>query len=407
MRLKTLVALAFVFLSLSLPAAAAFPPVPAGPEFRVNTSTGISQDSPSITAFPDGGFVVVWSGSGARARFLNSAGRPVGREFRLAGVGGGVDQVVADRDGSFLVAWTGVLPDTPGSIIFVRRFNRDGTPRGKRIRASLPSTSYRYSAVAAVGPDGRFAVAWVSEVPVPEFQDGRYTNAVGRIFSAQGTPLTPEIILHAGEPPTRAGDDTIYAFPSSLALKPSGALAALVQETGGCLQSFLAEVPPPGGASRLQSLGSGSCGFRVSDGLEASLAMGKDGSLVATWSDYDVQAQRFAPDGTRRGQGFFLSSEPVSNQFEPAAALQAGGQFVVAWTEEDRDGDGRGIFGRAFAANGTARTPVFRINTTTAGNQYDPAIAAPRQGPAVVVWTQSLVANGRTDIFARVLSPNR
>ena len=407
MRLKTLVAVAFVVLSASRPGAAALPPVPTGSEFRVNTSTGVSQDSPSIAAFSDGGFVVVWSGSGARARFLDAAGKPVGGEIRLVGVGGGVDQVMADRDGSFLVAWTGALPERSESIVFVRRFNRDGTPRGKRIRASLPSTSNRYNAVATVGPDGRFAVAWVSDVPVPEFEGGRYTNAVGRIFSARGTPLTPEIVLHAGEPPTRAGDDTIFAFPSSLALKPSGHLAALVQETGNCFQSYLVEVPLGGPPSGLQDLGSPLCGFQVRDGLEASLAVGKDGSLVATWSDFDVQAQRFAPDGTPRGQTFELSRDQVSNQYEPAAALQAGGQFVAAWTEEDRDGDGRGIFGRAFAANGTARTQVFRINTTTAGDQYDPAIAAPREGPAVVVWTRSLVANGRTDIFARVLSPNR
>ncbi|MEP7012286.1 MAG: hypothetical protein ABJC13_18340 [Acidobacteriota bacterium] len=407
MRSKTLVALALVVLASSIPAAAAFPPVPMGPEFRVNTNTVASSYSPSIAAFPDGGFVVVWSNSGATtARFLDSEGRPVSGEIRLAGAIG-VDQVVADRDGSFLVVWTGGIPDTPQSIVFARRFNRDGTPRGKRIRASVPSTSNRYSAVATIGSDGRFAVAWVSEVPVPAFDDVRYTNAVGRIFTAQGRPLTPEITLRAGEEPTSAGDDTIYAFPSSLALKPDGTLAALVQEAGYCFQSYLLQMPPGGAPSELKSLGSIFCGIPSRSGLEASLAMGKDGSLVATWSDEDVEAQRFAPDGKPRGQWFRLSSEQVSYQFEPAAALQAGGPFVIAWTEEDRDGDGRGIFGRAFAANGTPRTQDFRINTTTAGDEYDPAIAAPRQGPAVVVWTRSLVRNGRSDIFARVLLPDR
>ncbi len=399
MRLKTRIALAFVVLSSSIPATAAFPPVPKGPEFRINTNTVFSNDSPSIAAFPDGGFVVVWSGG--RARFLDSEGRPVSGEIRLVGVDG-VDQVVADRDGSFLVVWTGALRDAPESIIFVRRFNRDGTPRGKRIRASAPSTSDRRHAVAAIGPDGRFAVAWKSDVPIPGDEVG-YTNAVGRIFSAQGTPLTPEITLRAGEPATSAGDDTIYVLPSGLALRPSGTLAALVHETGECFRSHFVEVPP-GGEPSSQFLGSAFCG---GSGPGASLAMGKDGSLVATWSDYDVEGQRFAPDGRPRGPYFRLSREQESYQYDPAVALQAGGHFVVAWTGEDRDGDGLGIFGRAFSVRGTARTEDFQINTTTAGDQYDPAIAAPRQGPAVVVWTRSLVPNGRTDIFARVLSPNR
>jgi len=399
MRLKTRIALAFVVLSSSLPTTAAFPPVPKGPEFRINTNTVFSNDSPSIAAFPDGGFVVVWSGG--RARFLDSEGRPVSGEVRLAGVDG-VDQIAADRDGSFLVVWTGGLPNTPESMIFVRRFNRDGTPRGKRIRASVPSTSDRHDAVVAIGPDGRLAVAWKSDVPIPGDEVG-YANAVGRIFTAQGTPLTPEITLRAGEPATSAGDDTIYVFPSSLALKPSGTLAAVVQETGECFRRHFVEVPP-GGEPSPRFLGSPFCG---GGGPGSSLAMGKDGSLVATWSDSDVQAQRFAPDGRPRGPYFRLSREQVSYQDDPVAALQAGGHFVVAWTEEDRDGDGRGIFGRAFSVRGTARTEDFQINTTTAGDQYDPAIAAPRKGPAVVVWTQSLVENGRTDIFARVLSPNR
>ena len=408
MHRKTLVALAFAVLLSSIPAVAAPPPVPRGPEFRINTNTRVTNNSPSIAAFPEGGFVVVWAGAGVNARFLDAEGRPKGGVIRLGGVTD-VDQVVADRDGSFLVVWTWILPPDPTTIIFARRFNHDGTPRGNRIRVSLPSTFNRRDAVATIGPDGRFAVAWKAEIPIPAFEDASYTNAVGRIFTAQGTPLTPEITLRAGSEPSPAGDDTIDALPSSLALKPDGTLVALVQENWDCFQSYLVEVPPGGEPAAPQSLGSVLCGPFILDGnlVAASLAMGKDGSLVATWSDYDLEAQRFAPDGKPRGDWFRLANEQVSYQYEPQAALQAGGTFVIAWTEEDRDGDGYGIFGRAFAAIGTPRTQDFQINTTTEGNQYHPAIAAGRQGPAVVVWVSEPIPYGRSDIFARVLSPER
>ncbi len=383
---------------LAGPAGAAPPPVPRGAEIRVNTDTQVSHFNPSVAVFPDSRFVVVWSAtSGARARFFDSQGRPTSGERRLA-VSGIVDQVVADRDGSFLVVWSGGTGPALG--VYVRRFNRDGMPRGKAIRANAPSTSSRFDAVAAIGPDGRFAVAWKAQVDVSE--ESGYTNAVARIFTAKGTPVTPEILLLEGDAAGAAGDDAIDAYPTSLALTPDGTLAALVQsfESSGCLNSYLIRVPSAGGSLSSQALGSILC---APDYFGSSLAMGLDGSLVATWSDFSIRAQRFSPDGTPRGQYFGVSTGQ-DGQTDAAVALQAGGSFVVAWAEPfGRDGDGSGIFGRAFAPNGAPRTQDFRINVTTAGNQHDPAIAAARQGPVLVVWTQ-LTPDGRSDVFARVLS---
>jgi hypothetical protein len=399
MKIKALAALPLTFL-LTAPAGAAPPPVPRGAEIRVNTDTLSAHFNPSVAVFPDNRFVVVWtSTSGARARFFDSQGRPTSGERRLP-VNGFVNQVVADSDGSFLVVSTANLANDPSSDVYVRRFNRDGTPRGRAIRANAPSTSDRENAVAAIGPEGRFAVAWRARVDVSE--DNGYTNAVARIFTAKGTPLTPEITLLAGDAASQAGDDAIDAYPTSLALTPDGTLAALVQdEMSGCLHSYLARVPP-GGETVLRGLGSPLC---ATDYLGSALAMGRDGSLVATWIEYLVKAQRFSPDGTPRGENFEVSNDQVNTQTDATVALQAGGSFVVVWTDRDgRDGSGSGIYGRAFAPNGTARTQDFRINVTTAGDQIEPALAAARQGPVLVVWTQRSVADGRSDIFARVLS---
>jgi hypothetical protein len=81
------------------------------------------------------------------------------------------------------------------------------------------------------------------------------------------------------------------------------------------------------------------------------------------------------------------------------AALPDGG-FVVVWAEADRDGDGQGVYGRAFAADGTPASRDLRINVTIAGDQASPDIAANLRGPVVVVWRQ-----GATDIYARLLTP--
>ncbi len=81
----------------------------------------------------------------------------------------------------------------------------------------------------------------------------------------------------------------------------------------------------------------------------------------------------------------------------PVVAWLPTGNFAAAWTDESgRDGAGSGIFGRLLAADGTPLGRDFLINTTAAGNQHSPAIAA-GPGGAVAVW----VSEPATTIYAR------
>lgn len=391
--------LCFTLCLAALPASAA-PPLPQGPEIRVNHRSRTFSE-PSVAVFPDGGFVVAWeAGGGNRVRFFDRQGKPAGPERGLQ-IRGRVQQVIAERNGNFLALSKGSVATSV--TLFLRRFHRDGTPAGGLLR--VPTAAHTEGdPIAAVGPDGRLAVAWGQDVYGDPNEVSLYTNAAAQIFTPEGTPLTP-IILVAGEPATQAGDDTVRAFPTALAFKLDGTLAAVVQDNdGGCFQTLLVVVPPEGGPIRRSSLGSPFCGPPGTP--EASLTVGRDGGLIATWSEQDIQAQRLAPDETPREPWFRVAKHWVEIQSEPMSALQAGGSFVIVWTEEMRDGDGTGIFGRAFAANGAPRTGDFQINVTTEGDQSNPAIAAARQGPVVVVWTQPTGLGG-DDIFARILSETR
>src|SRR5262245_12928127 len=55
-------------------------------------------------------------------------------------------------------------------------------------------------------------------------------------------------------------------------------------------------------------------------------------------------------------------------------AADSSGNYVVVW-QGNGPGDSDGVFGRLFWADGTPRTPEFRANTTTAGNQVNPVVA--------------------------------
>lgn len=404
--IKTLLALQVALLVfLSIPAGAA--PLPRGAEIKVNTNTIAWHYNPSVAVFPDGGFVVVftagprWDQSGRRvihARLFDSQGKPTSGQFRLIDKVAGsqfVDQVVADRDGSFLVVWTETAPDGPRRL-FVRRFNRDGTPRGERIQVHKPSRSDRSNGVLAIGPDGRFVVAWESDVRLSD--EAGYTDAAARIFTAQGKPVAREFIVLNGY--YGIGDDTIHVYPRAAALGPDGTLSFLVQSYEfSHLQTDLVRYPA-GSSSRIIPMHTpSSCCLTSYDG--ASLVMNRDGSLMAVWSEDQITARRLTPSG-EEARPFVVSEKSTDTQVDPVLARHADGSFVAVWSENRRDGAGNGVFGRAFAADGTPLSRDFRVNTTTAGHQQSPAISASSRGPVVVVWEQ-IAANGRADIYARLL----
>ena len=375
-------------------------PLPSGTEIHVNVSAHGLHFDPTTAVFPDGGFVVVWTNgpaSGGRtvlhARLFAADGSPASGEFRLTEPAAGsqhADQVVADRDGSFLVAWSEERGPGGPTDVFVRRFGRDGTP-GRQILANEDRSFSRFRGRLAVGTEGRFAVAWTAV----QFRNFAYENAMVRVFHADGTPAGDEILVAHGDP--GIGDDTLNETPSGVALEPDGSLSVLYEDRTfpPSNRVYLVHYSIRGGVSARVLLTPDSSQF-IDFG--SSLAMTPDGSLVAAWSgDFEAMAARFTRRGVRQGGAFSLDKRFVGNQNAPAVAALPDGGFVAVWVEADRDGSGPGVFGRVFAADGTPLSRDLRMNVTTAGSQDSPAIAANRHGPVVVVWQQD-----GTNLFARL-----
>ncbi|HEV7515574.1 MAG TPA: hypothetical protein VGR07_04670, partial [Thermoanaerobaculia bacterium] len=225
-------------------------PLPAGTEIHVNVSPRGRHFDPKVTVFPDGGFVVVWAngpvGGGhevIHARLFAPDGSPTSGEFRLGdpAIGSQVpDQVVADRDGSFLLAWTEERAPLGVTDVFVRRFRRNGTAAGPRIQVHARSPYRRFGGHLAIGSDGRFAVAWTAV----DFQRGAlFENAMARLFTAKGALLSSPLLVLPGDPGSE-DEDVVDAFPTGVALEADGTLAVLVQDsdqmlgTGTYLQRY-------------------------------------------------------------------------------------------------------------------------------------------------------------------------
>jgi len=95
-----------------------------------------------------------------------------------------------------------------------------------------------------------------------------------------------------------------------------------------------------------------------------------------------------------------VSSDTSHSKGSPVVALRADGDFVVAWTGYNQDGDSGGIFARRFDASGSPLGGDFQVNTTTTSLQFEPAIASDSAGNFVVAWS-SVAPDEHTDVFAR------
>lgn len=100
---------------------------------------------------------------------------------------------------------------------------------------------------------------------------------------------------------------------------------------------------------------------------------------TATAPALPAQLQYFGPE-------LRVNSTTAGSQFGPAVAIGPSGESVVAWQSGDQDGSGFGVFAQRYDSGGAAVGGEFRLSTTTAGHQVTPALAIDPAGVVFAVW---------------------
>ena len=126
----------------------------------------------------------------------------------------------------------------------------------------------------------------------------------------------------------------------------------------------------------------------------AAVAIDADGDFVVAWesdpqdgSYGGVYAQRFNAVGVRQGAEFRANTYTTLRQGGPSVAMDASGDFVIAWNSDYQDGSSYGVYARRYDASGIPQGSEFRVNTYTTGRQSGPQVAADADGDFVVAWT--------------------
>jgi len=165
--------------------------VPLGNEFRVNTVTAGNQYYPGVASDAVGNFVVIWGSAdgddtGVFAQRFASSGAPLGGEFRVNTYTTGVQgrsllrpSVALDAAGNFVIVWGSDPQDGFFAGAFGQRFDSAGAPVGPEFRINTYTTNDQRSPSVAADGAGNFVVVWSSYS-----QDGSVEGVFGQRFGS-------------------------------------------------------------------------------------------------------------------------------------------------------------------------------------------------------------------------------
>jgi hypothetical protein len=372
---------------------------PLGESFGVSDSPiPYTTWSPAVSSDSNGKFVVVWSdtrsGNNIYARRFDREGNPLGIGIQVNDDDGSKlhisPQVSAGFSGDFAIVWEDFR--NTDADIYAQRFDSSGTKLGGNVLINLDSLNEdQYTPSVAVGPQGRFMVAWV---------DLRWGDEA--LFSRS---LSFEF-------PTK---DTLVIGITAETTSVVQETPPIVVDTLGRFTLAWVEYAPPNPAiyaQRFDSLGQGlgvtitvSNLQSISERHSLSLGASPGGSFVAAWMDkqtgnYDIFAQRINSFGFPQGENLIVNDDQMgANQSLPRIATRSDGSFMVAW--EDLRRGTRDIFIKRLDQDAQALGDDFMVNDST-GRIYHgkPDVACDSPGNSVVVWEDA--RGGSVDIFAQM-----
>ena len=272
----------------------------------------------------------------------------------------------------------------PKLIVYAQRYDATGVAAGSEFLVNTETGNFQEDPVVAALTGGGFVVAWESSG-----QDGDRNGIYGQRFNADGTTAGDEFRVNTHTPNSQTE-------PSVIALSNGGFVVTWTsrdQETannardGVYGQRYNADGTPAGDEFLVNTTVESSQGDSAGAGLS-------NGGFVLFWNSFGqdapggdgVYGQRYNADGTRAGNEFQVNTETANSQSSPSVTVLSNGGFVVVWTSFNQDGDGGGIYGQRFNADGTTNGDEFQVNQTTDNGQLNPSVTALSDGGFVVTW---------------------
>jgi len=328
-----------------------------------------------------------------------------------------------EEDGEFVVSWES-LNLVGGPDVFGRRFSPLTTPDGPAFPVNADTAPVREGGAIARDAEGRFVIVWVEDdveirgqrwlpdgTPVgDDFQVNTSTpsnlknprvasdpsgnfvvtwsttaHAVARRFDSQGAPLDDE--FEVAEYTTGSQYATGVSMSATNFIVTwtgtgqdgAGPFARLFDASGAAIT----------GDFRINSTALSGASFNP------DVAMNAAGNFVVAWHDYTsqydhlVRARRFESDGESLGDDFLVRGDSTLNAERPRVASDSAGNFLVTWQERPTGINDDNVFGRFYDLAGVAASDPFEVNETTNGLERFAQVALADDGAFVVAFSHT------------------
>ncbi len=383
----------------------------SGQEFLINTPAAFNANwrTCDVAGLVDGGFVVVWSSAGDDEGdiFLQRYASSCEAEGSAVQVSTylGAPQVAPSvtkfPDGGYLVTWGSWGQD--GSIFgaYGQRYFFNGTRYGNEFRINTYTAGDQGAAVIAAFGDGKYTAAWSSNHNQDNGNDdgnhfGDYATGIfGQRYLADNLYDGEEFLVNTYIQGEQAGP-AIAAFPSGESIilwnsNGNGQNGQDGSDFGVFGQWYFSNGTRKGIEFQVNT---------YTDGAQKDVAITSfsHGGSVTVWvsdgqdgSGYGIFGQRFDTDGNKIAlpSRFQINVDSSGNQHYPAIATFSDGGFVVVWQNDDKSG----IFGQRYLANGTKNDDEFWI-----GQGMHPAVTALNNGGFITIWSSGF---WQSEIFAQ------
>jgi hypothetical protein len=306
-------------------------------------------------------------------------------------------QVGSDGNGSLVAVWEDSCPLNRCDVYYrmwdsAGEAKLNGVTNKTEEHVANDGNAYYDMPAVAMQPDGHFIIAWFRR----DSQASPQTEEIrSRAFLPNGRPDDQsdsglEITLDGA-------DGTSLGTPAIAALKDRNYVVVWHQIKNATQWQVLARFLGPHGRPTKTNSGLNTP-FEVANFPYASdkpepwpaVAAGENKGFMVAWRQQGkLWARTYGEGAAPNAPAFSISATGVVQGFS-VGPMRAG--YAAIWADEascDADASGSCIRFRRYSLVGAALESAFTLNTTTAGDQDDPAVAMRADGSLFAVWTSA------------------